>query len=223
MNERQALKILLTYIACNCKWMGCDTCPAKPDKIREYGECFPYDDEKIIDAFELLQKKYYETEEQERQPEHVAEREQPKEQPGGDWREWILAQARNAVCTDRNKQYGEPEDSFAAIASLWTAYFHASRKMPEGEEIYNNDAALMLALFKIAREITAITPNPDSYADLAGYAACAGECALKGDGQTLINLAPSEADSPEEAIAKYAIYNGLYDKFNKSEIETRKE
>lgn len=108
-----------------------------------------------------------------------------QETPRGDWREWILTTARNAVCTDRNKKYGEPENSFAAIAKLWTAYLQASGKMDEDINIYDNDAALMLAMFKIAREITAISPNPDSYADIAGYAACAGECALNGDGQTL--------------------------------------
>lgn len=107
------------------------------------------------------------------------------EQPHEDWREWILTNARNAVCTDRNKKYGEPENSFAAIAKLWTAYLQASGKMDEDINIYDNDAALMLAMFKIAREITAISPNPDSYTDIAGYAACAGECALNGDGQTL--------------------------------------
>ena len=33
-------------------------------------------------------------------------------------REEILESARTCVCTDRNKQYGEPEDNFKAIAEM---------------------------------------------------------------------------------------------------------
>ena len=89
----------------------------------------------------------------------------------------ILEEATNAVCTDRNHQYGGPEQSFAAIAEMWTAYLHCS-----GYDITldAHDAAMMLTLFKAARVTTSDTPKADTYADLAGYAACAGELACGG-------------------------------------------
>ena len=37
------------------------------------------------------------------------------------------------------------------------------------------DVAVMMMLFKIARYITADTPIVDTFVDIAGYAACAGE------------------------------------------------
>lgn len=92
-------------------------------------------------------------------------------------REGILAVAHEAVCSDRNHQYGEPEDSFAAIGALWSAYL--SEKFTE-IEIDAQSAAEMLILFKIARSVTSETPKADTFADMAGYAACAGEIACGG-------------------------------------------
>ena len=37
-------------------------------------------------------------------------------------RKEILAEAEKCVCSDRNLQYGEPEDNFSDIARLWSAY-----------------------------------------------------------------------------------------------------
>ena len=34
----------------------------------------------------------------------------------------ILEEAVRCVCTDRNQQYGEPEDNFRVIAELWNVY-----------------------------------------------------------------------------------------------------
>lgn len=92
-------------------------------------------------------------------------------------RRQILDEATRAVCTDRNHQYGGPEQSFTAIAEMWTAYLHCA-----GHDItlYAHDVALMLAAFKLARAITSENPKTDTYADLAGYAACAGELACGG-------------------------------------------
>jgi hypothetical protein len=99
----------------------------------------------------------------------------------GDIRAGILEEARKAVCTDRNEQYGEPEDSFSVIAELWSAYLTA-RCAPSNSRIDLSaaDAAEMLVLFKVARSATAIAPKTDTYADMAGYAACAGELACGG-------------------------------------------
>lgn len=89
----------------------------------------------------------------------------------------ILAAAHEAVCSDRNHQYGEPEDSFAVIGALWSAYL--SRKFKK-IEVDAQSAAEMMVLFKIARSITSEHPKADTFADMAGYAACAGEIACGG-------------------------------------------
>ena len=81
----------------------------------------------------------------------------------------ILNQAMQATSGDRNEKYGEPENNFAKIASLWNAYF-------ENGFFCAHDVAMMLALMKVARISSGMTE--DSYADLCGYAACAGELAL---------------------------------------------
>lgn len=91
-------------------------------------------------------------------------------------RESILKEAITCTCTDRNLQYGGPETTFPAIAELWTGYLRAN-----GHDITltAKDTALMLMLFKTARAITSETPKADTYIDMAGYAACAGEIACK--------------------------------------------
>ena len=80
----------------------------------------------------------------------------------------ILDYALFAVNGIRQKQYGKPEDNFAVIAKLWTAY--------KGESFTPLDVAMMMALLKIARIRTGVG-TVDSFVDLAGYAACAGEIA----------------------------------------------
>lgn len=80
----------------------------------------------------------------------------------------ILADAEKCVCEDRESRYGTPEDSFAMIAALWTTY--------SGYELTAHDVAMMMALLKVAR-ISTGHGGVDSYVDLAGYAACAGEIA----------------------------------------------
>jgi hypothetical protein len=80
----------------------------------------------------------------------------------------ILAEAERCICTDREQQYGSPEDNFAAIADLWNAY------KPCGFTAH--DVGVMLALLKIGRIASGQT-KADNYVDLAGYAACAGEIA----------------------------------------------
>ena len=80
-------------------------------------------------------------------------------------RESILDAAKRCVCGDREQDYGSPEDNFAVIAALWTAY--------TGTDITPKDVAMMMALLKIARAKAG--SKPDTYVDLAGYAACGGE------------------------------------------------
>lgn len=80
----------------------------------------------------------------------------------------ILEKAIQCVCEDREKKHGNPEDSFQIIADLWGVYLE--------ERIYPVDVAIMMALLKIGR-IRLGHFEEDSYIDLAGYAACAGELA----------------------------------------------
>lgn len=91
-------------------------------------------------------------------------------------REDILRAAIRCVCTDRNEQYGEPEDSFSCIAEYWQKYL-IDRCGEFGADVCipAEDVAVMMMLFKIARYITADTPIVDTFVDIAGYAACAGE------------------------------------------------
>ena len=77
----------------------------------------------------------------------------------------ILKKANECVMGDREQDYGSPEDNFAYIADLWTAY--------SGHGFTAHDVALMLALLKVARAGSG-NYHPDNYVDLAGYAACAG-------------------------------------------------
>lgn len=88
-------------------------------------------------------------------------------------RKETLEQAAKIVCTDREAQYGSPENNFSAIAGLWSVYL--------GVHIDVHDVAAMMALLKIAR-IKSGQRKDDNYIDLAGYAACAAE--LAGEGQT---------------------------------------
>lgn len=83
-------------------------------------------------------------------------------------RKECLDAAGKAVLTDRAREYGGPEDSFALIAALWSRY--------TGCDISTADVAAMMIILKLAR----VEGNPrhmDSWVDIAGYAACGAECA----------------------------------------------
>lgn len=102
------------------------------------------------------------------------EREEVGNDPVGE-RCKVLLQAVNAVCSDRNQRYGEPEDNFGVIAELWNAYLKAG--MPEGAcavDLGAQQVAEMMILFKVGRAATAMEDHRDTYVDIAGYAACAG-------------------------------------------------
>ena len=85
----------------------------------------------------------------------------------------ILEAAKRCVCGDREQDSGSPEDSFACIAGLWTAYLNG-RPVGAVVELDGVDVAAMLALLKIAR-IASGHAKEDNWVDLAGYAACGGE------------------------------------------------
>ena len=94
-------------------------------------------------------------------------------------RKSILAEAERCVCTDREQAYGGPEDNFALIASLWEPYIrHKCVSLGANVCIEAEDVGALMALLKIGR-IASGQAKADNYIDLAGYAACAGEIALK--------------------------------------------
>lgn len=68
-----------------------------------------------------------------------------------------LKAAAECVCGSREEDYGSPEDNFAVIAALWTAY--------TGTDVTPKDVAMMMALLKIARAKAG--SKPDTYVDLA--------------------------------------------------------
>lgn len=90
-------------------------------------------------------------------------------------RERCLNEAKRIVCTDRNEQYGEPENNFDVIADYWAVYLNGKYKI--GVQLDSGDVAHMMVLFKMGRITTAKAYKEDNYIDLAGYAACAMECA----------------------------------------------
>ena len=87
----------------------------------------------------------------------------------------VLDEAKKCVCGQRQDDYGTPEDNFTTIGYLWSAYVKAAH--PDWNitinEFTSKDVAVMMALLKVAR--IARGSSPDSFVDLAGYAACAGE------------------------------------------------
>ena len=80
-------------------------------------------------------------------------------------RKELLEKAIEAT-NDRGDTYGKPEDNFATIASFWSVYL--------GTPINAHDVAMMMVLFKVARD-KANPGHTDNLVDIAGYAACAAE------------------------------------------------
>ena len=79
----------------------------------------------------------------------------------------LLEEAKKCICGDRDKQYGNPEDSFSRIAEFWIIYLN--------QFLVAEDVAILMCLFKIARLEGSDFENHDSWIDLIGYAACGGE------------------------------------------------
>ncbi len=74
----------------------------------------------------------------------------------------ILAEkALKTINGDRQDSYGSPEDSFALIASYWSVY--------TGVEFKPEDVAMMMALFKVAREQKCRGSHADNLVDMVGY------------------------------------------------------
>lgn len=85
-------------------------------------------------------------------------------------REDILKTANECVNGARQQDYGNPEDNFKQIGKLWSAY--------TGHEYSPVDVSIMLMLMKVGRMKTG-KGTTDTYVDICGYAACAGEIATE--------------------------------------------
>ena len=88
-------------------------------------------------------------------------------------RDEILQTACDLINGDRAKEYRDAYLNHARIAALWTTYV---RSKPD--DLTHVDVAMMMVLMKVARSIE--TPKDDSFVDIAGYAALAGEIANVG-------------------------------------------
>lgn len=84
-------------------------------------------------------------------------------------RRTVLLEAEEAVCNDRNAEYGDPEDNFEDIARLWSAYMRSP--------FTRSDVAVFMMLVKVARMKTS-PALLDHWVDIAGYAACGYPSAL---------------------------------------------
>lgn len=78
----------------------------------------------------------------------------------------ILATASQIVTRDRNATHGQPEDSFGAIARVWSARL--------GVAITPAQVCILMADLKSCRA-WANPSNADNWIDGAGYFACGGE------------------------------------------------
>lgn len=87
----------------------------------------------------------------------------------------ILDEAKKCVCGQREQEYGTPENNFKTIGVFWSTYLQAAHPEFQVPLIDAKDVASMMALLKVARIATG--SSADSFVDLAGYAACAGEIA----------------------------------------------
>ena len=75
----------------------------------------------------------------------------------------VLEKAMEIINGERQDVYGSPESSFSLIAKYWRTYLQHKKNL----EITSSDVAMMMTLFKIARE--ANQHKRDNIVDAAGY------------------------------------------------------
>ena len=89
----------------------------------------------------------------------------------------VLDEVKRCVCGQREQDYGTPEDNFSAIGYFWAVYLRTAHpelsKVLPLNGISAKDVSVMMSLLKVARIATG--SSADSFVDLAGYAALAGE------------------------------------------------
>tara|TARA_A100000172_G_C3022940_1_gene103745 strand:+ start:155 stop:418 length:264 start_codon:yes stop_codon:yes gene_type:complete len=82
-------------------------------------------------------------------------------------RDTYLKKAAELINGQRQEDYGSALENHQRIANLWSIY--------TGKSFTPVDAAMMMLLVKVAR--TMESPKDDSFVDICGYAALAGEMA----------------------------------------------
>ena len=93
-------------------------------------------------------------------------------------RQRCLEEAARIISGERDTQYGGPEENFGRIASMWSVIF--------GIEVTREDVAMAMVAVKVARYASKSGFQPDTWTDIAGYAACGfevGENDLKSKNQ----------------------------------------
>lgn len=85
-------------------------------------------------------------------------------------RQAMLAQAGAIISGERDVQYGGPEDNFGRIAKIWSVLFD--------REFTTEDVAMAMVAVKVARYASNSGFQPDTWVDIAGYAACGYEVGL---------------------------------------------
>jgi len=81
-------------------------------------------------------------------------------------RKEVLNTALSITTGDRQKQHGSPQETFNAIADLWSSY--------TGKNLSAVDVCNMMVLLKVARTQHGAT-NMDDFVDQCGYASLAAE------------------------------------------------
>lgn len=84
-------------------------------------------------------------------------------------RQDVLLKAGNLIDGDRHEEYGEAKDNFALIANYWNGHLGLV------DFITVRDVAIMMTLMKIARTHGDGRKSRDTFVDICGYAALAGE------------------------------------------------
>jgi len=91
-----------------------------------------------------------------------------------------LARASKIISGPREEEYGSPHQNFGDCAALWTTYLIGKYRGQSLDEVQFHltpeDVAHLNVLQKIARTYSG-NASPDTYIDIAGYGALAGECA----------------------------------------------
>ena len=112
----------------------------------------------------------------------------------------ILKKANECVTGYRQEDYGNPEDNFKLIATLWEPYIRSRCVFEADVCIEPQDVAILMSLLKIARIATG-TQTEDSFVDACGYLACAGEIA--GEDTNVPTKEMPKKDGPTVEFKRY--------------------
>lgn len=86
-------------------------------------------------------------------------------------RQQALDEALHIISGDRDAQYGGPEDNFGRIAKMWSVLFE--------REFTSEEVAMAFIAVKLSRFVSKYGFQPDTWIDIAGYAACGYEVGEK--------------------------------------------